>query len=153
LTYISTHKKKCYKMLCNICYQEVDNGVIVPGFQKAAGICHEDCITEATLKIAADPSKEGLLRHLVEYEESRTPKTGQGISLMAAPTSAGSGRRLISLITEYVRCWMPTGDRCFRTNRSTNYALVGRRIIKEALNTEEQTTENTLKPSKFLLIV
>jgi hypothetical protein len=40
-------------MLCNICYKEVDNGVIVPGFQKAAGICHEDCITAATFKIAA----------------------------------------------------------------------------------------------------
>ena len=63
-----------HKMLCNMCYQEVVNGVIVPGFQKAAGICHEDCIAETVLKIAEDPAKEGLLRHLIEYEESRAPQ-------------------------------------------------------------------------------
>jgi len=60
-------------MLCNMCYQEVANGVIVPGFQKAAGICHEDCIAEAVLKIA-ETGKEGLLRHLIEYEESHAPQ-------------------------------------------------------------------------------
>jgi hypothetical protein len=129
-------------MLCNICYQEVDNGVIVPGFQKAAGICHEDCITEATLKIAADPSKEGLLRHLVEYEESRTPQD------RARDISDGSADVCwewteVNIPYYRIRPLLDAGlvTVVFRTNRSTNYALVGRRIIKEALNTEEQTTE------------
>ena len=129
-------------MLCNICYQEVDNGVIVPGFQKAAGICHEDCITEATLKIAADPSKEGLLRHLVEYEESRTPQD------RARDISDGSADVCwewteVNIPYYRIRQLLDAGlvTVVFRTNRSTNYALVGRRIIKEALNTEEQTTE------------
>ena len=62
------------KMLCDICYQEVTDGVIIPGLRQAAGVRHEDCIAEAALRIAEDPQKEGILRYLIEYEESHAPQ-------------------------------------------------------------------------------
>ena len=129
-------------MLCNICYQEVVNGVIVPGFQKAAGVCHEDCIAEAVLKIAEDPAKEGLLRHLIEYEESRAPQE------RASDITDGSADVCwewteVNIPYYRIRPLLDAGlvAIVFRTNRSTNYALVGRQIIKEALNKRERAQE------------
>ncbi len=131
-----------HKMLCNICYQEVVNGVIVPGFQQAAGVCHEDCLAEAVLKIAEDPSKEGLLRHLVEYEESRAPQD------WARDISDGSADVCwewteVNIPYYRIRPLLDAGlvAIVFRTNRATNYALVGRQIIKEALGKRERITE------------
>jgi len=138
----SSGREVNHKMLCNICYQEVVKGVIVPGFQQAAGVCHEDCIAEAALKIAEDPSKEGLLRHLVEYEESRAPQD------RARDISGGSADVCwewteVSIPYYRIRPLLDAGlvAIVFRTNRSTNYALVDRQIIKEALNTRELATE------------
>ncbi len=129
-------------MLCNICYQEVVNGVIVPGFQQAAGVCHEDCLAEAVLKIAGDPLKEGLLLHLVEYEESHAPQD------WARDVSGGSADISwewtdINIPYYRIRPLLDAGlvAIVFRTNRSTNYALVCRQIIKEALGKRKRITE------------
>ena len=142
ITKESSIKEVNHKMLCNICYQEVANGVIVPGFQKAAGICHEGCIAEAVLKIAEDPSKEGLLLHLVEYEENHAPQD------RARDITDGSADVCwewteVNIPYYRIRPLLDAGlvSIVFRTNRSTDYALVGRQIIKETLNTRKQVTE------------
>lgn len=150
LTNESSGKEVNHKMLCSVCYREVINGVIVPGFQQAAGVCHEDCIAEAVLKIAEDPSKEGLLRHLVEYEENRAPQD------WARDISGGSADvcwewTAVNIPYCRIRPLLDAGlvAIVFRTNRSTNYALVGRQIIKEALRSVNGLRKNTPNVSRF----
>ena len=60
-------------VLCKICFQEVQEGVAVPGRQESSGVVHEECLAAATLEFAQDSRKEGLLRYLIDYEEKHAP--------------------------------------------------------------------------------
>jgi len=59
--------------LCNLCFQEAQNGIVVPGYQGPSGVVHEECLARAILKVSEDPQKEGLLRYLINYEETHMP--------------------------------------------------------------------------------
>ena len=59
--------------LCKICFQEVQNGIVIPGYQQASGVVHEECLAGAVFKVTEDPQKEGLLRYLIDYEEKHAP--------------------------------------------------------------------------------
>ena len=41
--------------LCKICFQEVQEGVAVPGYREASGRVHEECLAAVVLKFAEDP--------------------------------------------------------------------------------------------------
>ena len=41
--------------LCKICFQEVQEGVAVPGYREASGMVHEECLAAVVLKFAEDP--------------------------------------------------------------------------------------------------
>ena len=129
---------------CKLCFQAVTQGVPVPGCQQASGMVHEECVAAAALKAAQDPQKEGLLRYLIDYEDGHSPyewakdvsggsadtcwdwkEVGVPFSKLQPLLNAG----LISIV--------------FSTNSVTDYALVGREVIKEALGRSEETLEVT----------
>ena len=120
--------------LCKICFQEVDKGVAVPGYQQASGIVHEECLAAAALKAAEDPQREGLLRYLIEYEEKRAPHdwsrdvSGQSTDVSWEWTDVG-------IPAAKIRTLVDAGlvSIVFSTNSSTYYSLIGRAVIKEAL--------------------
>jgi hypothetical protein len=94
--------------------------------------------------VAQDPQKQGLLRYLIDYEEKHSPYN------WARDVSGGSADV----------CWdwkqvgvtfsrlHPLLNAClisivFSTNSGTDYALVGRDVVKEALGRFEETPEIT----------
>jgi len=97
--------------LCKICFEEVEKGIAVPGRQQACGIVHEECLARVALETAKDPQKEGLLRYLIEYEETRSSNmkrhaprmTGQRMFQGRAPRSLGNGPMSESRPRRYAR--------------------------------------------------
>jgi len=125
--------------LCKICFQEVEKGVAVPGYQEASGIVHEECLAAVALKVAEDPQKEGLLRYLIEYEEKRAPHdwskdvSGQSTDVSWEWTDIG-------IPATRIRPLLNAGlvSIVFSTNSSTYYSLIGRAVIKEAIGRREK---------------
>ncbi len=125
--------------VCKICFEEAREGVLVPGHQQAAGLVHEECLAAATLKLAEDPQKEGLLRYLIEYEEKHAPHdwskdvSGQSADVTWEWTDVGiPATRIRPLLNAGLVSFV------FSTNTSTYYSLVGRTVIKEALGRREE---------------
>lgn len=127
--------------ICKICFQEVYNGISVPGFQQAAGVIHEVCLASVALQVSEDPQKEGLLRYLIDWEEHATEER----RLWSKQTSGDSADvswewKEVNIPSHKIRPLIDAGlvAVVFSTNKSTNYALVGRQIIKEALGKLDQ---------------
>lgn len=128
--------------ICKLCFQEVHNGISVPGFQQATGAIHEECLAATALKVAEDPQKDGLLRYLIDWEEHATEER----RLWSKQTSGGSADvswewKEVNIPSYKIRSLLDVGLAAvvFSTNKSTNYALVGRQVIKEALGKVDQT--------------
>jgi hypothetical protein len=129
-------------MLCKICFQEVQKGVAVPGYRKASGIVHEECLSAMALKLAEDSQKEGLLRYLVEYEEKHVPDdwardvSGQSADVAWQWTDVG-------IPATRIRPLLNAGlvSIVFTTNSATYYSLVGRTVVREALGKREETAD------------
>jgi Holliday junction DNA helicase RuvB len=120
--------------LCKICFQEVQDGVVVPGFQAPSGVVHDECLAGAVLKLSEDSQKEGLLRYLLEYEVKHAPHdwskevSGQSADVSWQWTDVG-------IPATKIRPLLNAGlaSIVFSSNSSTHYSLIGRSIIKEAL--------------------
>jgi hypothetical protein len=121
--------------LCKICFQETQGGVIIPGYQAAQGVVHQECLAAAVLKLAGDPQKEGLLRYLIEYEERQSPDTWtKDVSGGSADVSWRWSE--VGVPATRIRMLLNAGlvSVIFSTNSTTCYSLVGRAVIKEALS-------------------
>lgn len=132
--------------ICKLCFQGCPSGTIVPGYREASGVVHEECLAAATLKVAEDPRKEGLLRYLIDYEEKHAP------SEWAKDVSGGSADISwewtdVGIPATRVRPLLNAGlvSVVFSTNSSTYYSLVGRDVIKEVLG---KTEENSVAPTE-----
>lgn len=125
--------------LCKMCFQEIQEGVAVPGIGGASGMIHEDCIAAAVLNISEDSKKEGLLRYLIEYEEKHAPDdwaksaSGQTTDVSWEWTDVG-------IPATRIRPLLNVGlvSIIFSSNSSTYYSLVGRTVIKETLGKREE---------------
>ena len=124
--------------LCKFCFREAKNGVPVPGYETASGMVHEECVAEAVFKFARDPEKEGLLRYLIDHEEMHAPHD------WSKEVSGGSADiswdwKQVGIPFTKIRPLLDAGliSVVFSTNSGTNYALVGRNVIKEALGRGE----------------
>ncbi len=65
--------------LCKICFQGVTGGLPVPSWHSDAkddrAFVHEGCLARQVSDfISEDSQREGLLRYLVEFEESHAPE-------------------------------------------------------------------------------
>ncbi len=125
--------------LCKICFQEIQNGIAVPGYHEASGVVHEECLAAAVLKLAEDQQKEGLLRYLIDYDEKHAPHdwskdvSGNSADVSWEWTDVGiPATRIRSLLNAGLASII------FSTNSSTYYSLVGREVIKEALGKREE---------------
>lgn len=129
---------------CKICFEEVEKGIAVPGRQQACGIVHEECLARVALETAKDPQKEGLLRYLIEYEETRAPHewskdvSGQSAEISWEWTDVG-------IPAAKIRSLLNAGlvSIVFSTNSSTYYSLISRAVIKEALGRKEELAITT----------
>ncbi len=125
--------------LCRICFEDIEKGIAVPGYQEASGVVHEECLAALALKVAEDPQKEGLLRFLIEYEEKHAPNdwakdvSGQSADACWEWTD-------VTIPAMKIRSLLNAGlvSIVFSTNSSTYYSLVGRAVIKEALGKREK---------------
>src|SRR3990172_3486199 len=127
--------------LCKICFQEVENGIVVPGRGQASGTVHEECLAAAALKIEEDLQKEGMLRYLIEYEEKHAPDA------WSKEVSGGSADVSwewtdVGIPASKIRTVLNAGlaSTILSTGSGTHYALVGRNVIKEALGRKEELT-------------
>lgn len=128
--------------ICKFCFQEASDGVPVPGEGSASGTVHEECLAAAALKFARNPEKEGLLRYLVDYEEKHAPHD------WAKDVSGGSADiswdwKQVGIPFTKLRPLLDAGfmSIVFSTNSGTDYALVGRNVIKQALGRREAVPE------------
>ena len=121
-------------VICRFCFQEVRDGIPVPGYGRASGAVHEQCFAEAVLKFATVPVKEGLLRYVVDYEEKYAPRDwSKRVSGGSADISWN--REQVGLPVSTIRHLLDAGliSIVVPANPDTNYALVGRGPIKQAL--------------------
>jgi hypothetical protein len=132
--------------LCKLCFQKVRDGVPVPGYKEASGTVHEECLAAVALNVAQDPQKEGLLRYLIDYEEKHAPYD------WAKDVSGGSADvcwdwKQVGVPFSKLHPLLNAGliSIVFSTNSGTDYALVGRDVIKEALGRSE---EGSLSPHR-----
>jgi Holliday junction DNA helicase RuvB len=125
--------------LCKICFQDIEEGVVVPGYQEVSGVVHGDCLAAVTLKVAEDPHKEGILRYLIEYEEKHTPHDWSK-EVSGHSTDVSWEWTDVGIPATKIRSLLNAGlvSIVFSTNSSTYYSLVGRNVIKEALGKKEE---------------
>jgi len=130
--------------LCKLCFQEAQSGIVVPGYQGPSGVVHEECLARAILKVSEDPQKEGLLRYLINYEETHMPSdwakdvSGDSADVSWEWTDVG-------IPATKIRPLLNAGlvSIVFSTNSSTYYSLVGRNVIKEALGKAQEISTST----------
>jgi Holliday junction DNA helicase RuvB len=133
--------------LCKICFQEVEGGVAVPswhfGEEDNHTFVHEDCIAQRTSDfIKEDPQKEGLLRYLIEFEESHAPEDwAKDVSGGTADVAWTWGK--VGIAAPKIMPLVNAGllGIVFSSRSSTHYALVGRAVIKKVLNEVEKVRE------------
>lgn len=128
--------------ICKFCFEEVQNGIVVPGYREASGAVHEECLARAVLKLTQDPEKEGLLRYLIGHEAKHAPHdwstdvSGQSADVSWQWTD-------VNIPATKIRSLLNAGlvSIVFSTNSSTHYSLVGRATIQEALGKREEIPE------------
>ena len=127
--------------LCKICFEEIQEGVAVPGIGGASGMIHEDCLAAAVLNISEDSKKEGLLRYLIEYEEKHAPDDWAK-SVSGQTTDVSWEWTDVGIPATRIRPLLNVGlvSIIFSSNSSTYYSLVGRAVIKEALGRAQELT-------------
>lgn len=128
--------------ICKICFEEVRNGIVVPGYGEASGVVHEECLAGAVFKVTEDPQKEGLLRYLIDYEEKHAPHDwSKDVSGQSADVSWEWTD--VAIPATRIRPFLNAGlvSIVFSTNSSTYYSLVGRATIREALGEREESPE------------
>ena len=141
--------------LCRICFQEVERGVVVPawysGEQSDRAFVHRECLVQRVVDIIKeDPQKEGLLRYLVQFEETHAPED------WARDVSGGTA--------DMSWTWDKVGIPAFRitpllnagllgivysSRSSTNYSLVGREVVKMTLARVQEAREKTNFPANL----
>ncbi len=128
--------------LCKFCFREVGEGLPVPGYNGPSGRVHEECLAAAALKFARDPEKEGLLRYLIDYEEKHVPHD------WSKEVSGGSADiswewKQVGIPFTKIRPLLDAGliSIVFSTNSGTDYALVGRNVVKETLGRGDESLE------------
>jgi Holliday junction DNA helicase RuvB len=134
--------------LCKICFQEVEDGVVIPAWRSGKepdrAFVHKECLVQRVLDvIKEDPQKEGLLRYLVQFEESHSPED------WTKDVSGGTA--------DVSWTWNKVGIPAFRitpllnagllgivfsSRSSTYYSLVGREIIKGVRAEAEKARES-----------
>ena len=134
--------------LCKICFQSVEDGVVIPTWRSGEApdraFVHKECLVQRVLGvIREDPQKEGLLRYLVQFEESHAPED------WTMDVSGGTA--------DVSWTWDKVGIPAFRitpllnagllgivfsSRSSTYYSLVGREIIKGVLAEAEKARES-----------
>ena len=124
--------------LCKLCFEDVERGIPVPGYQEASRIVHEECLAIAALRAAEDQQKEGLLRYLIEYEEKHSPDDW-GKEVSGGSADACWQWTDVCIPAARIRPLLNAGlvSIVFSTNSSTYYSLVGRQVIKETLGRKE----------------
>ncbi len=128
--------------VCKFCFEEVQNGIVVPGHQKASGAVHEECLARAVLKLTQDSEKEGLLRYLIGCEEKHAPDDwSTDVSGRSADVSWQWTD--VNIPATRIRSLLNAGlvSVILSTNSSTHYSLVGRATIQEALGKREEIPE------------
>ncbi|MBM3117995.1 MAG: hypothetical protein FJ006_00325 [Chloroflexi bacterium] len=133
--------------LCRICFQEVTGGVPVPswhcGEKDDRASVHEECLARQVSDfINEDPQKVGLLRYLVEFEESHAPEDwARDISGATADVSWTWDK--VGIPTSKIMPLVNVGllGIVFSSRSSTYYALVGRKVIKKVLEEIKRVRE------------
>jgi len=133
--------------LCKICFKEVEGGVAIPSWHSGEGdscaLVHEDCLAEKTLDlIKDDPQKEGLLRYLVEFEETHAPEDwAKDVSSGTADVSWTWDK--VGIPASKIMPLLNAGllGIVFSSRSSTHYSLVGREVIKRVLVESERARE------------
>jgi len=130
--------------LCKLCFQEAQSGIVVPGYQGPSGVVHEECLARAILKVSEDPQKEGLLRYLINYEETHTP-SDWAKDVSGDSADASWEWTDVGIPATKIRPLLNAGlvSIVFSTNSSTYYSLVGRNVIREALGKAQEISTST----------
>lgn len=141
--------------ICKICFKEVENGVPVPSWHSEKNadrvFVHEECIARRTQElIKQDPEKEGLLRYLVEFEESCAPEDWAR-DVSGGSTDAAWTWDKVELASYKITPLVNAGlvSIIFSSRRSTCYSLVGREIIKRTLAEVQKARETVHLPSNL----
>lgn len=141
--------------LCKICFQEVEDGVVIPTWhsieETGRAVVHRECLVQRVLNIIKeDPQKEGLLRYLVQFEESHAPED------WTRDVSGGTA--------DVSWTWDKVGIPAFRitpllnagllgivfsSRSSTNYSLVGREVVKLTLAKVQEAREKADLPANL----
>jgi Holliday junction DNA helicase RuvB len=135
--------------LCKICFREVRDGVVVPSWHSTEGgdhaFVHEECLTKRVSDfINEDPQREGLLRYLVEFEETHAPEDwAKDVSGGTADVSWTWDK--VGIPAPKIMPLVNAGllGIVFSSRSSTCYALVGREVIKKVLGDLERVRERT----------
>ena len=133
--------------LCKICFQAVEGGVSVPSWHPDEkgnhALVHQGCLAKRALDfVNEDPQREGLLHYLIEYEESHAPEDwAKDVSGGTADVSWTWDQVGIPApkITPLVNAGLL--GIVFSSRSSTNYALIGREVIKKVLGELERLRE------------
>jgi Holliday junction DNA helicase RuvB len=140
--------------LCKICFQQIDRGgVVIPawhsGEQDNHAFVHEECLVQRILDfIEEDPKKEGLLRYLVQFEESHAPEDWtRDVSGGTADVSWTWDKVGIPAfrITPLVNVGLV--GIVFSSHSSTYYSLVGREVVKTTLAKVQEAREKQSLPA------
>jgi Holliday junction DNA helicase RuvB len=133
--------------LCKICFQGVTGGLPVPSWHPDAkgdrAFVHEECLaSQVSDFINEDPQREGLLRYLVEFEESHAPEDwAKDVSGGTADVSWTWDK--VGIPAPKIMTLVNVGllGIVFSSRSSTHYALIGREVIKKVLGELERLRE------------
>jgi Holliday junction DNA helicase RuvB len=141
--------------LCKICFQEVEDGVVIPAWhsieETGRAFVHRECLVQRVVDIIKeDPQKEGLLRYLVQFEESHAPEdwtrdvsggtadvswTWEKVGIPAFRITPLLNAGLLGIV--------------FSSRSSTNYSLVGREVVKLTLAKVQEARERADLPANL----
>jgi Holliday junction DNA helicase RuvB len=133
--------------LCRFCFQEVVSGVPVPSFHPGEAsshpLAHEECLAQRTLDIIKDnPQREGLLRYLIEFEETHAPEDwAKDVSDGTADVSWTWDK--VGIPASKIMPFLNAGlaGIVFSSRSSTYYSLAGREVMKKVLLEAVKTKE------------
>jgi Holliday junction DNA helicase RuvB len=133
--------------LCKICFQVVEGGVPVPSWHPDEkgdhAFVHQECLAKRALDfVKEDPQREGLLRYLIEFEESHAPEDwARDVSGGTADVSWTWDK--VGIPAPKIMPLVNAGllGIIFSSRSSTCYTLVGREVIKKVLGELERLRE------------
>ena len=133
--------------LCKICFQKVEGGVAVPYWHTDEKgdhpFVHEECLAKRVSDfINEDPQRKVLLHYLVEFEESHAPEDWTRDVSDGTPDVSWTWER-VGIPAPKIIPLVNAGllGIVFSSHSSTQYALVGREVIKKALGELERLRE------------